>query len=104
MRLTRSRKVWRTPKGSFRPTTAFLSPMIKTIIGPAIEELEKAVRAKSSVKFTVAIEGARPGHCLLQRRMRMSFDQLLERPYHLIRLAKDRRCATHHGDCAGNIP
>jgi hypothetical protein len=80
--------------------------MIKTIIGPAIEELEKAVRAKSSAKFTGAIEGgpARPGHRLLQRRMRMSFDQLLERPYHLIRFAKDRRCATHHGECAGNIP
>jgi hypothetical protein len=78
--------------------------MIKTIIGPAIAEPEKAVRAKSSAKFTVAIEGTRPGHCLLQRRMRISFDQLLERPYHLIRFAKDRRCATHHGECAGNIP
>jgi hypothetical protein len=26
MRLTRSRKAWRTPKSSFRPMTAFLSP------------------------------------------------------------------------------
>jgi hypothetical protein len=30
--------------------------MIKTIISPAIEELEKAVGAKSSAKFTVAFE------------------------------------------------
>ena len=32
----------------------------------------------------------------------MMFEQLLEKPYHLIRLAKNRRCATHHGECAGN--
>ena len=45
-----------------------------------------------------------PGGYLLQRCIRMMFEQLLEKPYHLIRLAKNRRCATHHGECAGNIP
>jgi hypothetical protein len=46
----------------------------------------------------------RPGDCLLPRRIPMLFEQLLEKPYHLIRFAKNRRCATHHGECAGNIP
>jgi hypothetical protein len=36
--------------------------------------------------------------------MRALFDHLLEKPYHLIRFAKNRRCATHHGECTGNIP
>jgi hypothetical protein len=33
-----------------------VAEMIKTIIDPRIEELEKAVRAKSSTKFTVAFD------------------------------------------------
>ena len=33
-----------------------VAEMIKTIIDPRIEELEKAVRAKSSAKFTVAFD------------------------------------------------
>jgi hypothetical protein len=33
-----------------------IADMIKTIIGPAIEGLEKAVGAKSSAKFTVAFD------------------------------------------------
>ena len=33
-----------------------VADMIKTIISPAIEELEKAVGAKSSAKFTVAFD------------------------------------------------
>jgi hypothetical protein len=33
-----------------------VADMIKTIIGPAIEELEKAVEAKSSAKFTVVFD------------------------------------------------
>jgi hypothetical protein len=52
----------------------------------------------------LAARGARAGDCLLRRRIRMLFDQLLEKPYRLIRFAKNRRCATHHGECAGNIP
>jgi hypothetical protein len=42
----------------------------------------------------LAARGARPVDCLLQRRMRTLFDQLLEKPYHLIRFAKNRRYAT----------
>jgi len=52
----------------------------------------------------LAAGGARPGDCLLWRRIRMLFDRLFEKKRHLIRLAKNRRCATHHGECAGNIP
>jgi hypothetical protein len=52
----------------------------------------------------LAARGARPGDCLLQRRIHTLFDQLLEKPYHLIRFAKNRRCATDHGECTGNIP
>jgi len=38
-----------------------VAEMIKTIIDPRIEELEKAVRAKSSAKFTVAFDGLTSG-------------------------------------------
>ena len=52
----------------------------------------------------LAARGARPGDYLLQRRIRMLLDRLLEKLGRLIRFAKNRRCATHHGECAGNIP
>jgi hypothetical protein len=38
-----------------------VAEMIKTIIDPRIEELEKAVRAKSSTKFTAAFDGLTSG-------------------------------------------
>lgn len=38
-----------------------VAKMIKTIIDPRIEELEKAVRAKSSTKFTAAFDGLTSG-------------------------------------------
>src|ERR1700682_673721 len=48
-------------------------------------------------------QGARLSDCLLQRRIRMLFDRLLEKQCHLIRFAKNSRGATNYGECAGNI-
>jgi hypothetical protein len=33
----------------------------------------------------------------------MLFDRLLEKQCRLIRFAKNRRCTTHHGECAGSV-
>ena len=52
----------------------------------------------------LAARGARPGDCLLSRRIRTSIDQLLEKRSRLVRFAKNRRRATQHGECAANIP
>jgi hypothetical protein len=71
---------------------------------PHVKNGATPTQLQSAIAACWLPEGARPDDCLLQRRLRMLFEQLLEKPYHLIRFAKDRRCATHHGECAGNIP
>jgi hypothetical protein len=57
MRLTRSKKAWRIVEKQFPTHDGVpIADMIKTIIRPAIEELERAVGAKSPAKFTGAFD------------------------------------------------